>query len=149
MGELINWLKVLAHYKVFRKGKIINNINTKIVDTMKIITTKIRRGKVILLVSVLLSGFLVKSSQNQSFESYKQEIPNTNLFFEMVPIPAGEFLMGTSADEYGHEEDESPQRKVSIDAFWMGAHEVTWDIFELFWIRIMKKPSVPMLLLNR
>ncbi|MDX5477293.1 MAG: formylglycine-generating enzyme family protein [Cyclobacteriaceae bacterium] len=99
---------------------------------MKIITTKIRRGKVILLVSVLLSGFLVKSSQNQSFESYKQEIPNTNLFFEMVPIPAGEFLMGTSADEYGHEEDESPQRKVSIDAFWMGAHEVTWDIFELF-----------------
>lgn len=99
---------------------------------MKIITTKIRRGKFILLVSVLLSGFLVKSSQNQSFESYKQEIPNTNLFFEMVPIPAGEFLMGTSADEYGHEEDESPQRKVSIDAIWMGAHEVTWDIFELF-----------------
>lgn len=71
-------------------------------------------------------------TQNQSFEPYKQEIPNTSLSFEMVTIPAGEFLMGASADEFGHEADESPQRLVSIDAFWMGAHEVTWDLFELF-----------------
>lgn len=102
------------------------------IQIMKSVSTRWGKGKIILLLPMLLCGFLLHTTQNQPFEAYKQEIPHTGLYIEMTPIPAGEFLMGTTAEEFAHEEDESPQRRVAIDAFWMGVHEVTWDVFELF-----------------
>jgi formylglycine-generating enzyme required for sulfatase activity len=51
---------------------------------------------------------------------YKVTIPNTTVSYDMVPIPAGEFTMGP------------PQHQVKLDAFWMQAHEVTWDEYRLF-----------------
>src|SRR4051794_11084297 len=58
---------------------------------------------------------------------YKVTIPNTTVSYEMVPIPAGEFTMGSNAKK-----DEQPPHKVKVDAFWMQAHEVTWDEYRLF-----------------
>ncbi len=49
----------------------------------------------------------------------------------MVSIPAGEFAMGAAAGQ-GRKKDEQPQHKVKLDAFWMQAHEVTWDEYGLF-----------------
>ncbi|TFV95908.1 formylglycine-generating enzyme family protein [Algoriphagus kandeliae] len=66
---------------------------------------------------------------NQSFEPYQQKIPGTNLDFTMTPIPEGSFEMGSDESD---KEDEKPAHLVELDAFWMGTHEVTWDIFELF-----------------
>ena len=63
-------------------------------------------------------------------EPYKQTVPGSTVTFEMVPIPGGEFTMGTP--EPGHRKDESPQRKVKIEPIWMGKHEVTWDEYRLF-----------------
>ena len=63
---------------------------------------------------------------------YKTTIPGTTVDFEMVPIPAGEFVMGTPESEKGHKKDEGPQHKVKIDAFWMEKFEVTWDEYRLF-----------------
>jgi formylglycine-generating enzyme required for sulfatase activity len=57
-------------------------------------------------------------------------IPNTIVSYDMVPIPAGEFLMGSPAGR--GRADERPQRRVRVDAFWMQAHEVTWDAFLMF-----------------
>jgi len=59
-------------------------------------------------------------------EPYKSTIPGTDVNFSMVPIPAGEFLMG------GPEKDEGPLHNVKVDAFWMGKYEVTWDEYRLF-----------------
>lgn len=70
-------------------------------------------------------------SQND-FDPYQQKIPDTPLSFGMAPIPAGEFMMGSSPRDQSSSPDESPQHKVALDAFWMGTHEITWDIFELF-----------------
>jgi sulfatase modifying factor 1 len=51
----------------------------------------------------------------------------------LVPIPAGEFLMGSSPDEDGHVANEAPQHRVAITRpFEMGAHEVTNAQFEAF-----------------
>jgi formylglycine-generating enzyme required for sulfatase activity len=58
---------------------------------------------------------------------YSKTIPGTDVSYDMVPIPAGEFRMG-SADR----KDESPARIMRVDAFWMNAHEVTWDEYRLF-----------------
>ncbi|MFD2199964.1 formylglycine-generating enzyme family protein [Shivajiella indica] len=61
------------------------------------------------------------------FEPYTQEIPDSKQTFQMVPIPGGTFKMGSFSQE-----DEQPVHEVEISPFWMGAHEITWDIFELF-----------------
>ena len=38
--------------------------------------------------------------------------------------------------------DESPQRKVKLDPFWMGKYEVTWDEYRLFMFSNMAKEDV-------
>jgi formylglycine-generating enzyme required for sulfatase activity len=69
---------------------------------------------------------------SQDFKAYEQVIPNTTVKFKMMPIPAGEFMLGSPENEQGHEADESPQVKVKIEPFWMGATEVTYDEYQLF-----------------
>ena len=75
-----------------------------------------------------------KAMENKviSAEAYSEKIPETEITMEMIKIPAGNFVMGSPASEAGRKADEGPQREVSVDAFWMGKHEITWDIFELF-----------------
>ena len=62
--------------------------------------------------------------------AYKVTIPNTTVSYGMAPIPAGEFTMGSAAA--GAKPDEQPPHKVTLDAFWMQTHEVTWDAYLMF-----------------
>lgn len=73
-----------------------------------------------------------KEKPKQEFELYQQKISGTSLSFGMTPIPAGEFIMGSSPSDKATRQDELPSHKVYVDAFWMGTHEITWDIYELF-----------------
>ena len=51
-------------------------------------------------------------------------IPGLNL--EMMPIPAGTFVMGSPNDEEGRDDGEGPQTTVTITKpFWLGKTEVT------------------------
>ena len=63
---------------------------------------------------------------------YKVTIPGSDVTFEMVPIPGGEFVMGSPEGEPGRDPDEGPQHKVRIDPFWMAKCEITWNEYELF-----------------
>jgi formylglycine-generating enzyme required for sulfatase activity len=74
----------------------------------------------------------VVASKSEPSKPYKQSIPGTDVSYEMLPIPAGEFTMGTPATEKSRGSDEGPQRKVKVDPFWMGKFEVTWDEYRLF-----------------
>ncbi|WP_394803586.1 formylglycine-generating enzyme family protein [Niabella hibiscisoli] len=65
-------------------------------------------------------------AQQTAFEKYQQKIPGSAVQFEMVPVKAGSFLMGS-----GKAADEKPHQ-VSLSAFWMGAREVTHDEFALY-----------------
>lgn len=64
--------------------------------------------------------------------AYKTRIPGSDVSFDMTPIPAGEFRMGTPDSEPGRKPDEGPVHGVRLQAFWMSAHEVTWDEYRLF-----------------
>jgi formylglycine-generating enzyme len=75
---------------------------------------------------------LVLFSQENKFSTYTQDLSGTDLKFDMVAIPAGEFMMGSPENEAGRHPDEGPQHPVKISAFWIGKHEVTWDLFEPF-----------------
>ena len=59
-------------------------------------------------------------------------IPGTTVSFDIVPVPEGEFEMGSPPSDPHKQKDEQPQHKVKIDAFWMQAREVTWDEYRLF-----------------
>ncbi len=65
-------------------------------------------------------------------KAYTETIPNTSLSFDMVPIPGGTYTIGSPESEANRNDDEGPQRKVTIRPFWMGKHEVTWDEFDEF-----------------
>jgi formylglycine-generating enzyme required for sulfatase activity len=73
-----------------------------------------------------------KETDPSSMQKYTEPIPGTAVTFDMVPIPAGEFLMGSPMTEAHRKLDEGPQHKVAIEPFWMGRCEVTWDEYELF-----------------
>ena len=60
-------------------------------------------------------------------KKYHVMIPNTAVSYDMVAVQAGEFVMG-SADQ----KDAQPAHRVTVSAFWMQAHEVTWDEYRLF-----------------
>lgn len=61
---------------------------------------------------------------------YVQRLRHTDVKFEMIPIPGGEFVMGSPPGEEDRNDDEGPQFKVKIEPFWMGKHEVTWDEYD-------------------
>ena len=65
-------------------------------------------------------------------KAYTELIEHTEAKIDMLPIPGGEFLMGSPASEEGRADDEGPQHKVKIDPFWMSKCEITWDAFEIW-----------------
>ena len=83
-----------------------------------------------------------KEKTAADMKPYKVVTPNSDVTFEMLPIPGGEFTMGTAEGELDRRDDEGPQRKVKIDPFWMGKHEVTWDEYRLFMFSQLAKENV-------
>jgi formylglycine-generating enzyme required for sulfatase activity len=79
----------------------------------------------------LFTSLSLFSQQNPS-QPYTTTIPGTSITFTMNPIPAGEFVMGSPDNEAGRNPDEGPARKVQLSAFWMGAREVTYDEFLIY-----------------
>lgn len=90
-----------------------------------------RTGLSLALLIVNLTLFTQQSAA-QDFKPYQTTIPGSTVQFSMVPIPAGKFTMGSTAKEPGRKADEGPQQSVQVAAFWMGAREVTYDEFLLF-----------------
>ena len=71
-----------------------------------------------------------------SMKPYVERIPGSEVSFRMVPVPGGRFLMGSPAGERGRKKDEGPQHEVEIAPFWIEEHEVTWDEFLVFSMRL-------------
>jgi formylglycine-generating enzyme required for sulfatase activity len=63
---------------------------------------------------------------------YTNAIPGTRVTYAMLPIPGGEYTMGSPDAEADRKPDEGPQHKVRIEPFWMQQCEITWNEYELF-----------------
>jgi formylglycine-generating enzyme len=68
-----------------------------------------------------------------SFVSYREQIPNSTVSFNMLTIPGGTFMMGSPPDESFRSENEGPVRQVEISPFFMAEVEVTWDEYLAFY----------------
>jgi formylglycine-generating enzyme required for sulfatase activity len=87
--------------------------------------------KTCLLLFILISTHIVNAqvAPDTAFKAYQQPVPGTPLGIKMVPIPAGTFRMGSTAQEKGAQKGEGPQRTVQVSPFWIGAYEITYDEF--------------------
>ena len=68
----------------------------------------------------------------ESIASPKEGEAATAVEFDLVPIPAGKFTMGSPESEPERKPDEGPPHEVEVAPFWMGKCEVTWDEFHVF-----------------
>ena len=50
---------------------------------------------------------------------YTMKIPGTDAEMTMIPIPGGEFLLGSPVSDPGKQQDEQPQVRVVVEPFWM------------------------------
>jgi formylglycine-generating enzyme required for sulfatase activity len=63
--------------------------------------------------------------------SSSRETLKNSIGMEFVKIPAGSFMMGSPTSEKDRNEDEGPQRRVTINyEFYMGKYEVTQEEYE-------------------
>ena len=65
-------------------------------------------------------------------KAYTDVIPGADSKFDMVPIHGGKFTMGSPESEKERKPDEGPCHEVTVEPFWMGKCEVTWEEFETF-----------------
>jgi sulfatase modifying factor 1 len=78
--------------------------------------------------SLIIHTLSIVASAQNDFKPYKQELNETVLSFEMVPLKGGVFTMGNNQGK----EDTQPEIKVEVSPFWMSSFEVSWDLFEPF-----------------
>ncbi len=86
----------------------------------------------------LASVFLLPAQPEM--KPYLEQVPDTDVKFEMIPIPGGTFNMGSPEGEVGRESDEGPRHEVKVGPFWMGKLEVTWDEYDAFAFRAKIEP---------
>ena len=90
-------------------------------------------NKLFFLFSAMFIGTLAVAQTNDTaFSKYIQPLPESELSFAMLPVPGGSFMMGSPDADAGKKADEQPQVKVTVDSFWMGMHEVTYDEYQIF-----------------
>jgi formylglycine-generating enzyme required for sulfatase activity len=93
-----------------------------------------------------IHGLILATSKEQreaEMKPYTNTIPGSKVDYAMVPIPGGEFVMGSPSGEPQRNADESPQHKVKIEPFWMEKCEVTWGEYELFMYPDENKQAAP------
>ncbi|MDB4614464.1 formylglycine-generating enzyme family protein [bacterium] len=71
-----------------------------------------------------------EANVEKEMKAYAEVLEHTSYKIELLPIPAGEFVMGSPNTEPGRNPDEGPQRKTKVDAFWMSKCEITWNAYE-------------------
>ena len=71
--------------------------------------------------------------EEKEMKAYKDKVSLAeDAEIEFLPIPAGEFLLGSPANETDRAADEGPQRKIKIEPFWMAKVETTWNLYRPF-----------------
>ncbi len=92
----------------------------------------IKAAALFLILMSAITRLAVSQVLHQVNRQFEQQVPGTEVSFDMVFIPSGMFQMGSPATGAGRKPDEGPLHRVGIDSLWVGRVEVTWDLFGLF-----------------
>jgi len=75
-------------------------------------------------------GTFVALEDGTFMVTYTQRIPGTDIEFEMIPVPGGEFTFGSPEDSEDHVEDEGPTIPLKVKPMWVAKTEVRWDMYK-------------------
>ena len=79
-----------------------------------------------------LFTLLVATCSAQSPTIDTVQIVGTDVVFQLSLLPTATYMMGSPTAEKGRLENEGPARSMTIDSFWIGVTEVTFDAYYLF-----------------
>ncbi|MDX1733450.1 MAG: SUMF1/EgtB/PvdO family nonheme iron enzyme [Halioglobus sp.] len=80
----------------------------------------------------ILLCLLAASALAEDFAPYSEPVPGTDVAISMLPVHGGKAMIGSSGSEPGHRASEAPRHEVSLDDFWMGQFEITWQQYAVF-----------------
>ncbi|MGJ8697775.1 MAG: formylglycine-generating enzyme family protein [Verrucomicrobiaceae bacterium] len=76
---------------------------------------------------------LVKEPDAGDMQPYTETVPlSKGATFDLIPIPGGEFTLGSPDSEADRNTDEGPQKTIKIEPFWMAKTETTWALYQAF-----------------
>ena len=76
---------------------------------------------------------LTTQQRRKTFVPYTEILPAAQgASLEMVPVPAGEFLMGSPTTQAYRKADEGVPRRVKVSAFWISKVEIPWELYTAF-----------------
>jgi hypothetical protein len=87
----------------------------------EVVTLQIQTG--------LFGKKVIRQSQKKTAKQYIEDLGN-GVYFEMVFIPGGSFIMGTPASEKDSYDNERPQHRVTVPPFLMGKYAVTQRLWQ-------------------
>ena len=88
---------------------------------------------IFLAVSMIASLAVAQDGLVKKFTETVTTKTGEKISFDMVLIPAGNFLMGSPANEAGRKDDEGPQHEVHVDNFYLCTTEVTIELFMTYY----------------
>jgi formylglycine-generating enzyme required for sulfatase activity len=97
------------------------------------------RQEKVLIASDKNNKIFASPAEIEKGKSFTEKIPGTAVKFDMIALKGGTFFMGTPEDEEYSGENEHPQIKVSVDPFWIGKYEVSWDEYSVFYRETMSE----------
>lgn len=110
----------MNHVYLWMKWEMLGLYNMKIIHMLK---------KIVLFTTILMSNIAL---YGQQFTDYSQAVKNEKFNIEMVAINGGTFNMGAETSDQSRESNEKPQHEVSVDDFWIGKYEITWEQYDAF-----------------
>ncbi len=85
--------------------------------------------------SLLWAAHALAAPKNHP-KKYTETVTSKNgdkMTFDMVLIPAGEFMMGSPVSEADRQKDEGPQHRVKLDSFYLCTTETTIALFRAYY----------------
>ncbi|MHC4086193.1 MAG: formylglycine-generating enzyme family protein [Planctomycetota bacterium] len=85
---------------------------------------------------ISISVIISSTSASELPKKYSETVTPVSggkLTFDMVLIPGGEFLMGSSDKDAGRKDNEGPQHKVRLEPFYLCTTETTYVLFQAYY----------------
>ncbi|MDP6468497.1 MAG: formylglycine-generating enzyme family protein [Pirellulaceae bacterium] len=73
-----------------------------------------------------------QAASESLMKPYDELIEHSPAKIKMLPIPGGQFSMGSPKTEEERQPDEGPQHQVKVSPFWMAECEITWNAYEIW-----------------
>ena len=93
----------------------------------------ITTAAVFLVVSLAVGFAAVQNGPAKKFTETVTTKAGEKISFDMVLVPAGNFRMGSPANEAGRKDDEGPQHEVRLDSFYLCTTETTIELFMAYY----------------